>query len=79
MPYGERKKKYINILLKLKLKGLKTIKQITKKESLAIRNKFPNVHITIVNRQSSHKRYWCEENRAAMVYLTKMRTGGKRV
>lgn len=58
---------------------MKTIKQITKEESLVIRKKFPNVHIAIVNRQSSHKRYWCEENRAAMAYLAKMRTDRKRV
>ena len=56
---------------------MKRIKQITKEESLAIRKNFPNVHITIVNRQSSHKRYWCEENRAAMAYLAKIRTGRK--
>lgn len=58
--------------------GVKIIKQITKEESLAIRKRFPDVHITIVNRQSSHKRYWCEERRSAMDYLTKMRGSGKK-
>lgn len=69
----DRKRKFPHQIYK---KGLKIIKHITKEESLVIRKKFPKVHITIVNRQSSHKKYWCEENRAAMAYLYKLR--GKR-
>ena len=48
--------------------------RITKEESIEARKKFPNVHIAITSRGKTHnrKRYYLEENRAAMGWLKKI-------
>lgn len=47
--------------------------QVTKEEAMEIRKKFPNVHITITSKQTSHKRYWAEETGAVKRFLSKKR------
>ena len=64
---------------KINYKGLKTnLIRITKEESIEVRKKFPNVHIAITSRGKTHnrKRYYLEENRAAMGWLKKYRMKG---
>ena len=54
---------------KINYKGMKTnLIRITKEESIEARKRFPNVHIAITSRGKTHnrKRYYLEENRAAM-------------
>lgn len=50
-----------------------TVVQITKEESMEIRSKFPETHIHITSKQTSHKRYWVEENTAVKKYLREKR------
>lgn len=64
---------------KINYKGLKTnLIRITKEESIEVRKRFPNVHIAITSRQKTHnrKKYYLEENRAAMGWLKKYRMKG---
>lgn len=50
---------------------------ISKDEKKIISEKFPNVHIVRTMKQKSKRhRYYCEENRAVMNLIRKMR-GGK--
>lgn len=47
--------------------------KITKEEAMVIRQKAPNTHIAITNRQKPYKSYYMEESKEAMVVLRKMR------
>lgn len=53
--------------------------EITQNESKLIRQKFPGVHISIVNRhkKGKRKRYYMEEARAALLFVRKLRNAGK--
>ena len=47
--------------------------KVTKEEAMAIRQMAPDSHVTIVNRQSNHKKYFAEENRETNAILREMR------
>ena len=47
--------------------------KVTKEEAMAIRRLAPESHVTIVNRQSNHKKYFAEENRETDAILREMR------
>ena len=47
--------------------------KVTKEEAMAIRQHAPKSHVTVVNRQSNHKKYFAEENRDTEAILSKMR------
>lgn len=49
--------------------------EITQEESKVIRSEFPSVHINITNRGKAgkRKRYYMEENRAAVALIYKLR------
>lgn len=49
---------------------------VTKEESMAIRKKYGYAHISIVNRQSNHKKYFVEESDCILKFLKRMRAGG---
>lgn len=47
--------------------------KVTKEEAMAIRQMAPDSHVTVVNRQSNHKKYFAEENRETNAILRAMR------
>lgn len=47
--------------------------KVTKEEAMAIRELAPDSHVTIVNRQSNHKKYFAEENDETAAILADMR------
>lgn len=47
--------------------------KVTKEEVMVLREKAPSAHIAIVNRQSSHKKYYAEENRETIRILRELR------
>lgn len=47
--------------------------RVSKIEAAAIREKAPESHVTVVNRQSNHKKYFVEENRETNAILREMR------
>ena len=47
--------------------------KVTKEEAMAIRKYAPASHVTVVNRQSSHKKYFAEENRETDAILRDLR------
>lgn len=47
--------------------------KVTKEEVAVLREKAPHAHIAIVNRQSSHKKYYAEENRETTRILRELR------
>lgn len=50
---------------------------ITKAEKEVIAERFPNVHIVRTMKQKSKRhRYYCEESKAVMRYLDKVRSNG---
>lgn len=50
--------------------------KVTKEEVAVLRNRLPKAHIAIVNRQSSHKKYYVEENRDTIALLKELRGTG---
>ena len=55
---------------------MKVIK-ITQYESAKIRERYPDAVIVILNRQSSHKKYFVEETRKVVRYLGNIRNNYK--
>ena len=47
--------------------------KVNKEEAEAIRTRVPSAHIAIVNRQSSHKKYYAEECSGVKKILMEMR------
>ena len=47
--------------------------RVSKIEAAVIREKSPESHVTVVNRQSNHKKYFVEENRETNAILREMR------
>lgn len=47
--------------------------KVTKEEVEILRARAPQAHIAIVNRQSSHKKYYAEENRETTRILKELR------
>lgn len=47
--------------------------RVSKEEAAAIRLMAPESHVTVVNRQSNHKKYFVEENRETDAILRDMR------
>lgn len=47
--------------------------KVTKEEVVVLRERLPKAHIAIVNRQSSHKKYYVEENRDTIALLKELR------
>lgn len=47
--------------------------KINRDEAMAIRKTFPNAHIAITNKQSSHKKYYLEEADYLMRFLKEFR------
>lgn len=57
----------------------KRLIEITQNESKLIRQNFPGVHISIVNRhkKGKRKRYYMEEAKAALIFIRKLRNTDK--
>lgn len=47
--------------------------KINRQEADRIRKELPHVQITTVNRTKKYKKYWCEEDRAAVRLVQEMR------
>ena len=47
--------------------------KVTKEEVAILRERCPKAHIAIVNRQSSHKKYYVEENSDTIWLLKELR------
>lgn len=60
---------------KNKAQGENILIEITQEESKIIRSEFPMVHINITNRNKAgkRKRYYMEENRAAVALIYRLR------
>ena len=60
---------------KNKAQGENSLIEITQEESKIIRSEFPSVHINITNRNKAgkRKRYYMEENRAAVALIYRLR------
>ena len=48
--------------------------KVSKDESMALREKYPDLHITITSRQTSHKKYYVPEERKVFYFLERYRT-----
>lgn len=47
--------------------------KVSKDEAMAIRNKMPNVCVTITSRQTNHKKYYAPEEPAVLRFVNSLR------
>lgn len=47
--------------------------KVTKEEAMAIRERYPDVHVTITSKHTSHKKYYAPEERKVFYFLERFR------
>ena len=49
--------------------------QVTKEEAASLKEQYPDLFITITNRNSNHKKYYVEETNRVVNLIRKLRIG----